>query len=630
MEDIPQANDRDDDDDDEESSNHSHAHVRQDSQSTISTATTDRDQDQDQSQLLPPLPPSRRSSRRGRESPHHDVPHSEEESEGLMSPTTNTNTTTADDDDRGEAPPYFEVADPTMIPQLQNPPAAVLSQPSATSTDLAALTSSSSSSSSPQPLQTGIAANGTTTTTSTSTTTSPPTSPERRSGIRTFFNRMQTAGAPRGMGHARGHSAASTSTEAGPSTSPTGSRLGHHTRNSPSTASSLFRTLSRQRSQSSLGHANLNGSNARLNSPSMLSLNSISHPLTHTLTRTEITYPKDGPTPEQLKMISSRESIARFGVPYGADAVAFAASTTSLANLGAPPDFETVMGAGSMSTTSLVAAASSTMMGAGESRVSLNRHVRGDSAGSARVQMQHTSSPLSASQTDDSSAPSTSSPSSPSPSSSSRPPQSAPATGPTSFTMRLETQDINGNDDPSKDNTRSDTVTTRGTVSTLYKSLAPSVAASRYALGDSSTSPSDEMSEFGGLRPSANSRHGTRRTGSVHSRASARSQSGNRDDDVLRRPDSRASGYSQQSFATANESVRTRARMGAGSRVGDRGDFSDDDDDEDEGVRGGTPRVGTPVPDGTISSQHGREATDATIVASVAVLPAGSLSSTSK
>ena len=71
----------------------------------------------------------------------------------------------------------------------------------------------------------------------------------------------------------------------------------------------------------------------------MISLNSISAPLSHTLTRTEMTFPKSGPTPEQLALISSRESLGRFGIPYGSEAIAFAAST-SRADLAPPPEFE--------------------------------------------------------------------------------------------------------------------------------------------------------------------------------------------------------------------------------------------------------------------------------------------------
>lgn len=88
--------------------------------------------------------------------------------------------------------------------------------------------------------------------------------------------------------------------------------------------------LSRKKSSNTLGSTNLN-------SPSTLSVNSISSPLTHTLVRTEFTYPKTGPTPDQLKLISSRETFARFGVPYGADAITFAASTQDLVP---PPEFE--------------------------------------------------------------------------------------------------------------------------------------------------------------------------------------------------------------------------------------------------------------------------------------------------
>ncbi|KAH9947800.1 hypothetical protein B0H21DRAFT_821639 [Amylocystis lapponica] len=80
-----------------------------------------------------------------------------------------------------------------------------------------------------------------------------------------------------------------------------------------------------------------------LNSPSTISLNSISSPLSHTLIRTEFTYPKAGPTPEQMKLISSLDSFARFGVPYGADAVAFAASASHM-SLNPPPEFEEVAG----------------------------------------------------------------------------------------------------------------------------------------------------------------------------------------------------------------------------------------------------------------------------------------------
>lgn len=110
------------------------------------------------------------------------------------------------------------------------------------------------------------------------------------------------------------------------------SRVRH--RPSHSGSGSMFSLLSRTRSNGNLAAD-------RLTSPSMISLNSISSPLSHTLVRTDFTYPKTGPTPEQLKLISSRESFARFGVPYGADAIAFAASTSRV-ELEPPPGFEEV------------------------------------------------------------------------------------------------------------------------------------------------------------------------------------------------------------------------------------------------------------------------------------------------
>lgn len=61
----------------------------------------------------------------------------------------------------------------------------------------------------------------------------------------------------------------------------------------------------------------------------------ISAPLKHTLKRTEFTYPRSGPTPDQLKFISSRESLGRFGVPFGQDAIDASV---------APPSFSAILG----------------------------------------------------------------------------------------------------------------------------------------------------------------------------------------------------------------------------------------------------------------------------------------------
>ncbi|KAG2126604.1 hypothetical protein DEU56DRAFT_758850 [Suillus clintonianus] len=72
-------------------------------------------------------------------------------------------------------------------------------------------------------------------------------------------------------------------------------------------------------------------------SASTISLVSISAPLTHTVTRSEFRAPKGGLTPEQIKLITSRNALERFGVPYGPDAVAFSASRS---NVAPPPDFD--------------------------------------------------------------------------------------------------------------------------------------------------------------------------------------------------------------------------------------------------------------------------------------------------
>ncbi|KAG1873049.1 hypothetical protein DFJ58DRAFT_836862 [Suillus subalutaceus] len=74
-----------------------------------------------------------------------------------------------------------------------------------------------------------------------------------------------------------------------------------------------------------------------MTSPSTISLNSISAPLTHTVVRSEFRVPKGGMTPEQIKLITSRNALERFGVPYGPDAVAFSASRS---NMAPPPDFD--------------------------------------------------------------------------------------------------------------------------------------------------------------------------------------------------------------------------------------------------------------------------------------------------
>ncbi|KAL0068472.1 hypothetical protein AAF712_004550 [Marasmius tenuissimus] len=118
---------------------------------------------------------------------------------------------------------------------------------------------------------------------------------------------------------------------------------GHRPSQSSSSLLSLVNPLHRKKSTVTLN-------SAHLTSPSLISLNSISAPLSHTLVKTEITYPRSGPTPEQLKLISSRETFARFGLPYGDEAVRWAKSRTELVDDGVPPpEFEEIAGASSSS-----------------------------------------------------------------------------------------------------------------------------------------------------------------------------------------------------------------------------------------------------------------------------------------
>lgn len=111
------------------------------------------------------------------------------------------------------------------------------------------------------------------------------------------------------------------------------SRRSHvgRTHRAGSSASSVFPLFSRPVSR--------NPDDGPITSPSMISLNSISPPLTHTVTRSEFVFPRTGPTSEQVKFLSSKETFSRFSVPYGPDAVSFAASS-SRPDL--PPDFDSV------------------------------------------------------------------------------------------------------------------------------------------------------------------------------------------------------------------------------------------------------------------------------------------------
>ena len=210
-----------------------------------------------------------------------------QETRSLMRVDSNLPQESPVDDPRGEAPAYFEVVDQEQLSSLGLP------------------TTQSLSSNLPEPQQ-------------------------RRSGFRTFLNRMSM------MSHVPEHRRAESDqsfTSSGHNHS-IPSRTSNHRPSHSSSGPSMFRTISRQRSNQTLN------SSVHLNSPSLISLNSISSPLSHTLIRTEFTYPKSGPTPEQLKVISSRENFSRFGMPYGPDAIAFAASSSRQDLEPPPPDFE--------------------------------------------------------------------------------------------------------------------------------------------------------------------------------------------------------------------------------------------------------------------------------------------------
>lgn len=166
----------------------------------------------------------------------------------------------------------------------------------------------------------------------------PPSNPERHwpqrtSGFRSILNAMNpnrlSYHSPAHRGHQRNDSENSVNSFAD---SRPQSASGSSHRPSPS-SSSFFRTLSRQRSIRTIN-------SNHLTSPSVISINSISSPLTHTALRTEFTYPRTGPTPEQFRLISSPDALARFGVPYGADAIAFVASASRQDLEPPPPDFD--------------------------------------------------------------------------------------------------------------------------------------------------------------------------------------------------------------------------------------------------------------------------------------------------
>lgn len=146
-------------------------------------------------------------------------------------------------------------------------------------------------------------------------------------------SRNSTLSSSHSPSHSRGYSVQfGTSGPASPDShdSPRGPRVGrtHRTRSSTGSVFTLFsKPVPRDHDD------------GQMTSPSMISLNSISSPLTHTATRTEFAFPRTGPTSEQVRFLSSKETFGRFSIPYGPDAVGFAASS-SRPDL--PPDFNAI------------------------------------------------------------------------------------------------------------------------------------------------------------------------------------------------------------------------------------------------------------------------------------------------
>ncbi|KAJ3882436.1 hypothetical protein F5051DRAFT_394275 [Lentinula edodes] len=228
-----------------------------------------------------------------------------------------TNAETENPDPRGDAPAYFEVVDLNDEAQPRPPiPPIPSSEPTPTNSSMTAASSTASRGTS-----------------------------SRRS-LRNLFgwsgrSPMTPPGLPStsAQSHARADSGGGLSLVSTMSRPSTSNRRSHRPSQSSSSVFSVVNPLNRKKSSATL-------SSNHLTSPSSISLASISAPLTHTVVRTEFTYPKAGPTPEQLKLISSREAFARFGVPYGKDAIAFAASTQ---DLNPPPEFESEAGPSSSS-----------------------------------------------------------------------------------------------------------------------------------------------------------------------------------------------------------------------------------------------------------------------------------------
>ncbi|KAF4612676.1 hypothetical protein D9613_011712 [Agrocybe pediades] len=424
-----------------------------------------------------------------------------------------------------------------------------------------------------------------------------PSSPgnNRRSGFRTLLNRMSMAGHPQ-PGHNRNESTAS-NLSSNISHGHDGQGTLH--RSTPSGSGSLlsvsmFRTLSRQRSTHTLN-------SNRLNSPSLISLNSISSPLTHTLTRTEFTYPKSGPTPEQLKVISSRDTFARFGVPYGPDAVAFAASSSRQDLMIPPPDFEEVTGSEASSSRSPESATPSRLRSSSnaaqlaEASSSANSAstsgLSGTPANTDNAPVENTATP----ETEITSpvAPNTSPADAPVPA---QPSQSSISKNHDSIASSKSTQKKDFDDDVSEFGK----LTAAAPASNVNPTGGASISSSKSTTNKPAIN--DTVSEFGKLSaPPPSSYHDATGGSSVRS-------------------ESRASVFSYQSYATAAESVapsmantyksarraHARASLSSNFSIAD-GTEGEETEYESQPATPTTPRLG---------GQHQLEGTDATVVVS--------------
>ncbi|KAH9968132.1 hypothetical protein BC827DRAFT_472209 [Russula dissimulans] len=306
-------------DEDESSNSHSHSHSRNPSQASYVIVN---DNAHVQTPLLHPDESNETTHELENPNPHVSPPSmdiSDLRYNDSPSQTPNNLVTT---DPRGEAPPYFEVV--TDLPGAR-----------ATSGELARVETTDTLPIAPDTLFADSAAN-------------PPV--RRRSMFRGLIDAASRAlSSPHSATPPQPHSRPSRDMAVSPSPRPSNlSNRPGRTRSPPmshrtmpsnsgsvlsSTSSAFGRVASRTQSRSI---ANVTGG---LTSPSTISITSISAPLTHTAVRTDFVYPRSGPTPEQLKLISSVESVSKFGVPYGPAAVAYASA--SLVNLhGPPPGFE--------------------------------------------------------------------------------------------------------------------------------------------------------------------------------------------------------------------------------------------------------------------------------------------------